>query len=360
MGTLRIEDSLPREGWPAADAFLARHYRPSYVLRQRPLFEWQFHDAEHAEASRVLCAYSDAELVGILGIIVVEVAWGDATRPLTGAWTANWMVAPEHRHGTGWLLMRRAQELFPVVLGQRANLANQRVTSQLGFRLFDDIPRFLAVIDAAGTQPLICPTCPAAARAVLAAPPPRWEPAGSRPLSVEQLADYRPDWSLYEGLHFGTLRNARYLRWRYFEHPSFRYEVVVAGPLHRPALCVYRQERTSGVVSVAVGRIVELFAPADAQGERDAVAALGGAMSALARSGAVFADLYCSSGPLGRLAEKLGLVRLEHGVLASRLNPVELVADPQNVQLWAASGGPAQLEDMYVTRSDGDQDRPNA
>jgi hypothetical protein len=51
---------------------------------------------------------------------------------------------------------------------------------------------------------------------------------------------------------------------------------------------------------------------------------------------------------------------LEHGVLASRLNPVELVADPQNLQLWTASGGPAQLEDLYVTRSDGDQDRPNA
>jgi hypothetical protein len=47
-------------------------------------------------------------------------------------------------------------------------------------------------------------------------------------------------------------------------------------------------------------------------------------------------------------------------VLASRLNPVELVAEPQNLQLWSAATGPARLEELYVTRSDGDQDRPNA
>ncbi|MEY4549572.1 MAG: hypothetical protein RL685_5767 [Pseudomonadota bacterium] len=360
MATLRIEDRMPRERWADTDAFLARHYRPSYVLRQRPLFEWQFHDVEQPEASRVLCAYSGDELVGILGCIVVDVAWGDASKPVTGAWTANWMVAPEHRHGIGWLLIRRAQELFPVLLGQRANPANQQLTAQLGYRFFDDVPRFLAVIDPAGVLPLTCPGSPAAARAALDAPAPHWQSAHSRELRAAELADYRPDWSRYAGMHFGTLRSAGYLRWRYFEHPVFRYGVVVAGELHRPAVCVYRQERTSGTVQVEVGRIVEFFAPADAQGERDAAAALGGAVSALARGGAVFADLYCSSGPLGRLAERLGLLRLEHGVLASRLNPVELVADPQNLQLWAGAGGPAQLEDLYVTRSDGDQDRPNA
>lgn len=74
MGTLRIEDRLPHSQWASVDAFLARHYRPGYVLRQRPLFEWQFHDREQPEASRVLCAYAGDELVGILGCIVVDMA----------------------------------------------------------------------------------------------------------------------------------------------------------------------------------------------------------------------------------------------------------------------------------------------
>lgn len=360
MGTLRIEDRLPRERWPLLDAFLARQYRPGYVLRQRALFEWQFRDREQPDGSRVLCAYAGDELVGILGCIVVDMAWGDASRPVTGMWAANWMVAPEHRHGTGWLLIRRAQELFPVLLGQRANRVNQQVTAQLGFRFFDDIPRFVALINPAGVSPLLCPDAPAAASAALGQRVPHWQPAHSRELRSAELGGYAPDWSLYEGVHFGTLRNAAYLRWRYFEHPAFRYGVVVAGELWRPAVCVYRQERTSGAATLEVGRIVELFAPADAQGSSDAAAALGGAVSALARGGAVFADLYCSSGPLGRLAEQLGMVRLAHGVLATRLNPVELVAEPQNLQLWAASPGPARLTDLYVTRSDGDQDRPNA
>jgi hypothetical protein len=363
MARLHIEDHLPRERWDEMAGFLAQQYRPGYVLRQRPLFEWQFRDAGRAGSARVLCAYAGDRLVGMLGCIVVNLLWGDPAAPVQGVWTANWMVAGEHRHGVGWLLIRRAQELFPILLGQGANPANQAVTAKLGYQLFPEIPRYVAVLNAHGTEPLVSPTSSASARAALARELHMTGASGAwRLTDAGQLAEYRPDFRLYPALRFGTLRDAGYLRWRYLEHPSFEYGVALAGAPERPAVCVFRRERTSGAAELTVGRIVELFAPEDARGERDAGAALAHALDALSQGGAVFADFYCTSRSVGALVQRLGFSSLENGALASRLNPVELGAHAQNLQLWVAPGlpRPAALGDLYVTRSDGDQDRPNA
>ena len=140
----------------------------------------------------------------------------------------------------------------------------------------------------------------------------------------------------------GACRDADFLRWRYREHPRFRYEVV-------NEKAVYRIETVAGS-SAKVGRIVD-FLGDEALAARIADEA--------ERAGAVFADFYCASARFGAPLEAVGFT-LDPG-LPGRFQPLDFSDRPIVSCFWAAprlgvdfAGG-----DLYVTRADSDLDRPN-
>ena len=141
----------------------------------------------------------------------------------------------------------------------------------------------------------------------------------------------------------GTWRDADYLTRRYVAHPRFRYGVHASD-----ALLVHRVEQPLGRDERVV-RIVELL------GDDGALGALVGAAG---NAGAAFADFFCAdaAGSTGAL-EAAGFRReadLDVEV-PSRLQPLE----PGRTELPLAIAGVDPSAPLYVTRSDGDQDRPN-
>jgi hypothetical protein len=362
-----VENGFPLERWDEMDAFLEENYREQYVLRQRPLFSWQFQHPQYAEHATVLCARRQGRLVGILGYIPKAFFWGELGKSIGGAWMANWMVSRDARQGVGWILMRRLQELYPILLGQGANTANEEITTKMGFEFFPRIPRYGVVFDPEATATALLLGATAEQVAKLRA----FEVSSfeGRPratvksvLGPDDMRDFAPDWSLYQGMRFGTVRDAAYLKWRYFDHPVFDYRCLMSGTPDRPAICVFRIEETSGDAHVLVGRIVELFAPQDEAGRRAMGAVLYAALDKMRSQGCLFCDFFCGSREIGKMAETLGLHLFPEGQLPSRLSPVERGARPQNLEVWSRHdlSCPEDVGDIYVTKADGDQDRPNA
>lgn len=353
MLAVRVTDTFPMAEWPVMDSFLSDNYRPQYVMRDRRLFAWQFGCREHSETAHVVCAYSADRLVGILGYRPTDVFWGDTKSRLTGAWMANWMVTPEHRHGAGALMMRRLMEKYDILLGQGAGKMNVPIAKVLKFSIFDRIPRFIAVFDADKARDYLVSA---------ADMPPYAAPSSPEAYVSDSLPEgYAPDWSAYPGLAYGTVRDATYLRWRYVNHPIFRYEIKCAGSPLRPAICVYRIEETRGDVRHRVGRLTEFFFPQDAEGARNGLAALSATLTHLQSAGCVFADHYSSAAFTHSVITATGMVAATDLPLATRLSPFERTHHHQNLEVWCrmANGAPTQLGDVYVTKADGDQDRPN-
>jgi GNAT superfamily N-acetyltransferase len=311
-----VIDWLPTSRLAELQSFIDEHWRRGHVLaRDAELLRWQHRRRADPDRLAVLVAEEDGRLVAMLGWIEFDACVGEELVP--GGWMTNWLVVPEARgRGLGAALVEHALEAeYEFVGALGANSATRHVLGGLGFAEVGMF-RWVRVFD------------PSALRDLL---------GGREPVPVEAPVPAPGAVGIV-----GACRDAEFLRWRYREHPRFRYEVVGDS-------AAYRIETVAGS-SAKVARIVDFL------GDED----LAGCIADEAeRAGAVFADFYCTSARFGAPLEAVGFVP-DPG-LPGRFQPLDFSDRPLVSNFWAAphlgvdfAGG-----DLYVTRADSDLDRPN-
>jgi hypothetical protein len=352
---------------PALRVFFARMYGPDYVLRvNERQFSWQYGDTPVSDANgyHMRLGLVDGEIKGCLGYVPLEISV--AGRVVHGAWLANWMVDPGQRqYGLGLLVMRRLMSEFDITLTVGTNQAAHGLLTRLGWTDFGLLPRYVCVLDshAAGALTengtLDWPDEVQSARAHAQTPT---GDAGFG-LTTRLVDRFEGDatqlWDRAWGESgAGTRRSAEFLNWRYAGHPVLHYRLLEARRDSRLCgLAVYRVEDVRDV-PVKVGRIVELVAEETAQD------CLLDELRNDARSQGVAAlDFFCSSRRFAGTMARHGFLPGENEVASQ----IPILFQPINRR---RSGIPflAYLRnfpdedgnrDWYVTKGDGDQDRPN-
>ncbi len=336
--------------------FLATRYRPDLALCNRRFFTWFFRAAQGF--ADVACAWDGERLVGTMGYVADPVFWGSTSQTFPGAWLVNWTVDPNFQHGVGIALMREAMQKFPILLGIGGSEENEQIVARLGWAIYPRIPRYLAVFDRAGVASLALPS---ADRAALD------DAVFERPVSFDQPRPWTPDgcepqWVQYPSMAYATVRSQAYLRWRYLEHPAFAFVVLCAGSESAPALSVHRIERVAGMATL-VARVIEFFHPEDEAGTAVGIGLARSLAGIFAAQGCAFADFVTTAKAYGDTFAAAGWTREdpERPLLPARLQPVERVPFRYNLEVGVRRGmvRPA-LDEMYVTRGDGDADRPGS
>jgi hypothetical protein len=297
-----------------------------------------------------------------------------------GAWTSHWFVIPELRESPlSLLLLRRATQLGAQVIGSvGVNDRAVSIISHMGYEIIREIPRWVAIIDPVKTATLLAASgagdSPRDAllsfcreRASLA----QTHVPGDGEWEIAEWSDHvAGEWDVsweqcLQPRFTGVLRDRAYIRWRYVAHPTFRYGVRVAR--HRASgriggLLVSRLETVKGRTE-RVLRIVDLLAYS-----RPATDCLLDHFKRDARDAEVaFADFYCTSAIDG--LTDAGFRHEEASTrpfsIPFRLQPLEQGERPLNAairlpaSLRGTLGDVAARGALYLTKSDGDQDRPN-
>jgi GNAT superfamily N-acetyltransferase len=345
---------------PSLQTFLARVYRPDYILRiNEQLFRWQFGETPVSKTSlyHIKVALLEGEIAGLLGYVPVEVSLGE--RVVRGAWTANWAVDPNwQRLGLGVLLMRELTRQFDITLVVGLSRDSRLLLPRMGWSDFGELTRYVYIVDPQRARTLTETgglEWPEATRSDDSALPP--DVAINL---VDRFSDESTRlWDTTLGASAaGTRRTAKFLNWRYAGHPVFDYrlfEVRRNGQLR--GLAVYRVEQVRNL-PVRVGRIVELVA------ESGLERCLLDTVIDDARSQDVVAlDFFCASQRFSTLMAQCGFIAGEDNAAAQiptlfqpidrRRTGIPFMAYLRNVP------DAAELHDWYVTKGDGDQDRPN-
>lgn len=340
--------------WPAMREFLAARYRPDLALCDPRFFAWFFRAAQGS--ADIACAWDGERLIGTLGYIADPAFWGSTHETVLGAWLVNWTVDPDFQHGVGIALMREVMQQFPVLLGIGGSDVNEQIVARLGWTVYPQLPRYLAAFDRAAVAPLALPGADDAALD---------DALYAHPQTVESVrqwtpADGAPRWERYPSMAYATVRSSAYLRWRYLEHPAFAYVILCAGDEAAPAVSVHRIERVKGKATL-VARVMEFFHPDDRAGTSAGLALARALPGIFAAQGCAFADVVTSANAYGETLVAAGWTREdhEHPLLPARLQPVEPFPFRYNLEYGVRRGTarPA-LGAMYVTRGDGDADRP--
>lgn len=369
--------NLKIDWWPVAEIpdlqrAIDQHWRKGHVLsRDAELLRWQHRHPTDRAALSVLRACDEDGLAGVLGTIRVDFSVAGQRTP--GLWLALWFNAKHAAAGTGLMLLRAAMETdAQVVACLGFNDVAERIYRGLRFTVVEELPRWICLANADAFRALMAlgrDDVPPDLQATIdqLGNERRGELPGTARIGFwdEGLADrWNRKWN--DDLSkrcVGTWRDFDYLRWRYVDHPRFKYQVLFADESRTgelTGLIVYRYERVASS-DLQVVRVLELL------GDESACELLAAAVREEARvSGAAFVDFFCTQPSLATPLTAAGYER-ERAIPATvpllfqpldhRRTRVRLAYTMLDSTLEQAAI--AHPETLYVTRSDGDQDRPN-
>ena len=356
---------LDYKDWDMLDRFLADAYHDRYILRDRRYSDWYFRNHENPASPNIFVISDGRHILGMLGFMAVQMLWGYTT--VKGAWGANWMVRSDHRHGVGIPLLKRLTERFDVVLGQGASVETERIVPAMGFSFYPKLNRYIRVLDESKVKRLCSQKLTDNELDALLAPYRDDGREKADPANMVRQVNgrfdsefYRPDWSLYPQLAYSTLRSADYLSYRYVQHPYFDYRCYLAGRATSPALAVHRIEAVKDT-EITVCRMLEFFFPDSGEGRHCAKALLERVVADAQEAQVSFIDFVCPSSGLADILSEAGFVEEQEFFIPLRFSPIEHGSRPQNLTLWSspALGPRPPLSQWYITKADGDQDRPN-
>lgn len=349
------------------------HWRFDHIMVRDPgLYPWQFRHPHRSDRLSALLAHRGQELVGHLGLVPGD--FNLRGRRIPAAWTSLWFVAPgAESTGAGAALLRKAQEEVGEVLGcLRYNPLAGRLYQALGFRLWPVTPRWVRLGQNAPLHSLLAdspqPYPPELSRHLAAAACNRLE---NPPRDLEVVDWSAADPSAWDRVwretlapaRLGAWLDARFITWRYLDHPVFDYRVRLARRTADGAvvgLMVHRVQDLPGRPE-RVLRLLELVG-----GEREVRALLWDLLASALGPDTAFVDFHCTSRELAPWLAAAGFVPEDTlpDLLPSRFQPLDFRREPLPGALWTAAGVAAPdelLSDpaLYLTRGQGDQDRPN-
>ncbi len=370
------------EDVPALMRLIDAHWQAGHILsRDEVLLRWQFDPAlmpgRFPEGPTVMLAWHDHALVGMLGLTGFDLNAEGV--PVPAAWMSHWLAVPEYRHrNVAVRLLLAVRQLGLGALGAvGANALSTKALLTLGYQFISDLPRWVGVFDAEQTASLLAASGVTVAPEVVeqmcrrhlvmdgAGP----HASGDDLMVVRWGAELAEAWDRHwrerlAGSLVGASRDSGYLQRRYADHPRFRYEVRVA---RRPrdgsvlGVAVFRVEQVRARPE-RVLRVVEFLASPEAE------AALAHAVVQAGRdAGVAFADFYCSSARWAQALERLGFRSISApsgAAFPCRFQPLEGGHFSMTALLQLPTQWHGRFADLiasnrlYLTKSDGDQDRP--
>jgi RimJ/RimL family protein N-acetyltransferase len=385
----RVSDSAPRfelcqdRDVPALMRFIGTHWRAEHVLsRDEPLLRWQFAPelirARPTPGPTVMLAWLDREIVGMLGLTGFDLNIGGEGH--RAAWMSHWLAAPAYRgHHVAVGLMRATRDIgIDALATLGSNEASTRLLGRLGFEVIPTLPRWVGVFDVDGATELVCAAnpglSPLRAAALCRSHVVAWQDARGPAYGFRFVRWSRAATAAWDRFWSETLarrltcasRDSSYLQRRYLMHPRFEYHVRFAQRDSDGAvegITVFRVEQVLDR-NTRVLRILEFL------GSAAAGATLARSVLEAARdSGAAMADFYCSSALAAEALACVGFKRSsadpDAAAFPARFQPLQAGNYPMTtlVRFPAAYRGTLQRSvdegRLYITKSDGDQDRPN-
>jgi hypothetical protein len=367
----------------ALRAFIDQYWRAGHILaRDEGLLRWQYDGrrmprGEFAGVS-VLLAKDGAQTVGMLGLIGGECNLRGRVVP--GVWLAVLVSVPEARRQLAGLKLLQAVPAlgYQAVWVLGINDEVKKIYRAWGYEILEDMPRWVGVLDVERAAGLVREGAAEADTAQVRGwcESYRVQPdAGPEADEVVEIAvgagRFGAAWDACwtERLAprlVSTQRDAAYLNWRYVDHPDFSYAWRIA-----------TERRTRSVLGLAVYRIESLRDRPERVLRLVEFLAVPEAAPALARSvvsaayaqRVTLADFYCtaagSAAPLERVGFRREVREADAPAFPSRFQPLEPGAFRLRGAFWLAEelrcgvGALLTAEDFYVTKSDGDMDRPN-
>jgi hypothetical protein len=383
MPEVAIEDVLLRsyqdEDWQDVQNFIKKYWRENHPMCQKSLFDWQHKGFGGSDTKSMILEYKN-KIIGFRGFIpglyqVPTLSGG--MEVIHGAASAMWSVAEEYRGGQLGILMQiKTMNELSVLTGSGSTPSTSRLFyQQCGFSILSPTNRYVLPLNSCIYQNLL-------AKSVDLICVEKWveqyekgrnfvEPSN---LDAEAAAEVWEKTTFPQAL-FSLYRNVDFWKWRYIESSGFQY--IFFGAPKISGMIVARvetiiSETNKEMNNKKIFRIIEIL-PKNSKiwnGEEDTnlIDLFHGAIDWAIQEGCIAADFYCSTQRFEPVLNSVGFKKYDPKEdpitsLALMFQPLKFIGQEIDVFFGVNVGNkyqvPASFNNVYMVKSDGDQDRPN-
>jgi len=367
------------EEYSNISSFINQHWKKNHTYtRSKELFDWTFRDnpAWNELGYSISIAIESDSIVGMLGTIPFELnVYGQNFR---ACWLVNWLLIPEARKGRVGLnllnLFSKNYGYDTISFGINDTIA--RLYAALKWQYMPAIPRMVWINskNIENAEKLLIETNPniniTEIREYISKHKTTLKEINSTSINpIDQIKSGDWDNNGWENWRYKTVgcsRDAKYLKWRYFEHPIYQYETRMIADGANIGLIIWRVETTSkanlnGQLEeyFPIARIVEFLPISDS----NALDLMSEFIKHSDTLGVIAADFYCYNEEICQILNRIGFLtsNIHTGVvLPNYTQPLANGGDIRSA-IYLAQGHKidANAPAWYWTRSDSDQDRPN-
>ena len=306
--------------------------------------------------------WDDNKIVGILGVLPYKLNVKGEER--FGVALTNWKVNSEYS-GSGLMLLKYVYGCNPdliLSLGINQNVA--KLYEIMRWNVIEDVPRWIGINDVAKVEEVLLKD---ANNSVIRNFENLKEVAVNSQLIVLDSVDEKWDefyWGKFAKSTIGFVRDYKFLKWRYIDHPNFTYQFITTKNSNNQytGLIVLRLEKILEEKHT-IGRILEFIAM-----DEETANVLANSITVFQKD-VLFWDFYCMSGISSWGLENVGFKRKpkwlsDKIVVPTRFQPLDLECINMMATVYVSEKVKNKLnllDDMqcYITKGDSDQDRPN-
>jgi hypothetical protein len=338
--------------------FYENYWPRKIALSNTQFYNWQFRSVPSApNVDNCVVAYdsSRGQIGGIMGLNARPFSLGDVSR--RGAELTTWIVQDKYRaHGAGAKILPYIQRSYDVLIGMGITEVALSVYMRCGFRFLSAIPRFVKVFDFDAVAAISKHT-PLARKLVQ-----RWARApdvktysvsDGLKSDVDAILDRtRKRFNLF-------VRDREHLRWRYEDHPFFRYQIFNVRRKDGDGCALVCLREETAIEGIRIVHVLDCF------GDDNAIpSALGFVEDYCAENQFHVADFYCTSALVNRFFLAAGwFAMLDDRCLQfpHLFHPIELRIPPTTSLTYWSKDSASECYDfskLYITKQDADLDRP--
>jgi hypothetical protein len=362
---------LDKSDRPSLKAFLSEHFHPRYILTDDVFFDWQYlYNPDNFYNGYAMKVIKEKErFLGYLGLIPYRLKLFDRTHERCGA-LCNLMIHGSCRAlGLGSVLVKECQKDFLVMTGTDYNKKTAPMYKNLGnwFEM-GDMHRFIFILNSEKCALIENPEYPDRRRFSFLKRPVSL--SFSERFQIGEIKEFDEGtvnfWETVKWRYPITVeRAAPYLNWRYSYHPLLKYRVFVAKRDSKVTgyLISRREQAEERNHCYIFDRIIDLIA--DEESERFL---LGSYVMKMRDEGVDCIDFFFTGkAPIPSL-ETTGFIDVrKYGVenIPMVFSPIERHRAPINFltyiddRMMHLADEIKNIDNWYITRGDGDKDRPN-
>ena len=358
---MKLLVDLTKARIPQLKQFIASHYRPDYILLDDTHFAWQFvkpPDNPFPYAMKLL--ELRREILGHIGIL--PVSFNCLGRNVLAGFLLNLMLDEKCRgFGLGARIIDQASEVFPMTYTTGYNAQTQGLYERLGnWTSLPDLGRFLKILNPSKVSEL-------AQKRITIPQTIERTPSPHRVVDTRECdGRYDAFWERIRSKYPITVnRTAAYLAWRYLQHLLFNYNIIVCqeGRTIR-GLLVYRlQEIQEQTQRFLVCHLVDFISEDEVEESllHELVRRMRQKQADLVDfhfSGPFHLEALQAQGFVEDTADDYSRIpRLFNPIDRKKLYPIN--ATVHFSQYGRQKEALTDARHWYLTRGDGDQDRPN-